>query len=393
MANQIDNRLIVVGLKENPEDFARELETQMYGRAVPHESGNLFVEVVNGNFDFTTKWAPKVDAVIELSEKRKDYVFLLSYGGFETQRNGQIVIRNGDVLESIQRIGYSGLFDEIEHPTVDLFQPYLGTHTLAECAESRLQDAIGIVRGLIKLMDDERFKNSPCTPFSDVRNRKKTEIVRKDLAALLDSMVSQVGQIDFESVLLDEAEMREGMVRNAKLAGDLMTSLGVDYLVPGPTLSVRFAILPHTAAIIQDPYRVVLPVLHYANADPVSGQYQKGADGSTPPIAWELRYVCLRPSEVKHISRLPDENQTPYDIDIIMTHAGDRAFGYELYRASNKARWKSDPEIAQEVETKAAKMSAIFAAKVTGKPGMTIFADFRAVDAALFPKTVKELIR
>jgi hypothetical protein len=40
MANPIDNRLMVVGLKENPEDFARELETQMYGRIVSHESGN-----------------------------------------------------------------------------------------------------------------------------------------------------------------------------------------------------------------------------------------------------------------------------------------------------------------------------------------------------------------
>ena len=120
MANQINNRLIIVGLKENPEDFARELETQMYGRIVPHEPGNFFVEVVNGSFDYITNWEPKVNALIELSNKRKDHIFLLDYGGLETQRNGQVVVGNGVVLESIDRIGYSGLFDEIEYPTVDL---------------------------------------------------------------------------------------------------------------------------------------------------------------------------------------------------------------------------------------------------------------------------------
>jgi hypothetical protein len=387
MANQIDNRLIVVGLKENPEDFARELEIQIYGHAVPHESGNLFVEVVNGNFDFTTKWAPKLEAVIELS-KRKDHDFLLDYGGFETQRRGQVVVRHGDVRESIDRIGYSGLFDEIERPMVDLFAPYLRKRTLAECATGRLHDAMEIVHGLIGVLDDERFKNSPSTPYSDVRDQEKTEEVRAALAALVDSMETQIRNLNFKGVLLEEADLKEGLVRQANLAGELMATLGPDCLVPERVSALRFAILPFAAAVTEDPCLVILPILHYVNADRLSGRYERSAAGSFPPIEWKARHGFFRRSQVKQISRLHDENQTPYDIDIIMQRAGDHASGLDLYRASSKARWAANPGLVIEVEQAAIELSRALEGTVTGKPGVRVFPDFRAVDAALFPKTI-----
>jgi hypothetical protein len=93
-------------------------------------------------------------------------------------------------------------------------------------------------------------------------------------------------------------------------------------------------------------------VLVYKNADPTTGKYAKGADGHVPPIQWELGYVDLSGFNMKQIRKLPDEDQTPYDIDIIMTHA-DRAFGYEFNRASNKARWLANPELVKEVEAAA----------------------------------------
>ena len=88
------------------------------------------------------------------------------------------------------------------------------------------------------------------------RDQEQTEKARGGLAALLDSMVTQVRQLDFKGVLLGEAELRERMVQNAQVTEDLMKSLGLDHLVPGGQLAVRFAILPFTAAIIQDPHRV-----------------------------------------------------------------------------------------------------------------------------------------
>jgi hypothetical protein len=387
LANQIDNRLIVVGLKGNPEDFARELENQMYGRVVPHDSGHFFVEAKNGNFDFTTKWAPKVDAVIELSKKWKDHVFLLSYGGFETQRNGQVVIRNGNVLDSFDRPGYSGLFDEIEYPTLNLFEPYLKPISLAQGAENRLKDAIGIVRRLIEILEDPRFTNSPSRPFSDCRDQAKTERLRLGLAALHESLVEQAKQLDFQGVFLEEQELTERYP--AVVEGDkiLMKSLGLEPLLPAPGETVRFSMFPIQVALTKDPNRVVSPVLRYTNADPISGKYQKNPDGSIPAIEWEIKYACLTPSEVRQIRRLPDEGQTPFDVDLIMTNAGDRGFGHEIYRASNRAMWTRNPEFRSQVEMEANKVTNAFAAKVAGNPGIAIVDNFEAADATLFPKT------
>jgi hypothetical protein len=99
MANHVDNCLRVIGLQENLQDLAKALELEMYGRAVPHESGNLFVEVANDHLHYTTKSEPKVDALIELSKRWEGHVFLLSHAGLETQRNGAVVVRNGHVVE------------------------------------------------------------------------------------------------------------------------------------------------------------------------------------------------------------------------------------------------------------------------------------------------------
>lgn len=98
-------------------------------------------------------------------------------------------------------------------------------------------------------------------------------------------------------------------------------------------------------------------VVEYTNADPVTGKYVKGQDGTIPPIEWKLGYVDLSSFNMKQISKLPDEEQSPYDIDLIMTHAEGRAFGYEFTRASNKARWLNNPELVKEVEAAAARFA------------------------------------
>ena len=117
--------------------------------------------------------------------------------------------------------------------------------------------------------------------------------------------------------------------------------------------------------------------------------YAKDASGSFPPIVWKIKYACLRPSEVKQIMRLPDEDQTPFDVDLIMRNAIDRHFGYEFCSASNNAGWKLNPTLAKEVEERAIELSRAFADKLADKPGLTLFPDFRAVEAALFAKTMK----
>ncbi len=94
---------------------------------------------------------------------------------------------------------------------------------------------------------------------------------------------------------------------------------------------------------------VIALVVHYANADPVTGKYEKDANGVRPPVKFEIQFVRLSQFNMKQIKKLPDEDKTPFDIDIVMTHA-DRAFGYEFNRISNSPRWKSDPAVVEAVK-------------------------------------------
>ena len=95
---------------------------------------------------------------------------------------------------------------------------------------------------------------------------------------------------------------------------------------------------------------VVALVVHYTNADPVTGKYEKNASGEFPPVEFEIGFVGLSGYNMRQIKKLPDEDSTPFKIDIVMTHADGRAFGYEFNRKSNVPRWTLDPEIAAKVK-------------------------------------------
>ena len=95
---------------------------------------------------------------------------------------------------------------------------------------------------------------------------------------------------------------------------------------------------------------IVAPIVRYLNADSETGGLEKGVE-----IKWELAYVDLTQSNYKKVCNLPDEDQSVYDIDIVMTHA-DRAFGYEFNRKSPKPRWALDPQVKADVSNAAQKM-------------------------------------
>ena len=94
---------------------------------------------------------------------------------------------------------------------------------------------------------------------------------------------------------------------------------------------------------------VVALVVHYTNADPVTGKYEKDAQGNFPKVEFAIEFVRLSQFNMRQIKKLPDEDKTPFDIDLVMTHA-DRAFGYEFNRKSNVPRWTLDPEVAAAVK-------------------------------------------
>jgi hypothetical protein len=91
---------------------------------------------------------------------------------------------------------------------------------------------------------------------------------------------------------------------------------------------------------------IVVLVVHYKNADPTEGGLEKGV-----AIDWDIKYVQLTKANFQAITRLPEEEQTVNDVDIVMMHA-NRAFGYEFHKKSAKARWKTNPAWIAEVTEK-----------------------------------------
>jgi hypothetical protein len=99
---------------------------------------------------------------------------------------------------------------------------------------------------------------------------------------------------------------------------------------------------------------VVALVVHYTNANPETGNYDKDAAGNRADVQFAIEFIRLSQFNMKQIKKLPDEDGSPFDIDIVMTHAEGRAFGYEFHRKATSPRWKSDPKTVEAV-TKAAK--------------------------------------
>jgi|ERR1700733_4123504 len=162
---------------------------------------------------------------------------------------------------------------------------------------------------------------------------------------------------------------------------EFMQSLGLDFPAAEEGKASRFAILPSRAAAVAEPACLIVPILHYVNAD-ADGHYWKDGTGSIPPIHWEVRSIGVSRLEMKHIKRLPDAGQAADDIDIIMLRSGP-ASGRVFSRASNSARWKKNPEVVGEAEKTAADASALLAAKVAGRNGVTMFDNFQTAAAAL----------
>jgi hypothetical protein len=95
---------------------------------------------------------------------------------------------------------------------------------------------------------------------------------------------------------------------------------------------------------------IVALVLRYLNANS-EGKYIKGADGSVPPIEWELQFVRLSQFNMKQIKKLAPEDSDVFHIDIIMSLAEGRAFGYEFTApTAGTARWLKNPQLIEEIK-------------------------------------------
>jgi hypothetical protein len=208
MSNLCSNKLIVVGLESlPPKMFAEWLEQALYGEVLPR--GEFYSVVVgrgsNPRFRFETDWQPPEKELIVLSKKCRRLYFLLEYSCWESGFRGQMVIGNGEVIESVYRRGYDGpgfLFADITHPLVQLWGPYMGLQTLAEQALNRVQDAVAIVKGLKQTLEDQRFTDSPYRTCGD-----ESQVVRAraSLTAMLEAMIRHASEISFDGVLVSDS--------------------------------------------------------------------------------------------------------------------------------------------------------------------------------------------
>ncbi len=124
--------------------------------------------------------------------------------------------------------------------------------------------------------------------------------------------------------------------------------------------------------------QIVALVLHYANANPKTGRYEKDAAGHLPPIQWEIKFVRLSRSAFRRVSALVEEDGKPTDIDITMCHR-DSGIGYE-YNKISVARWKKNPALVAEVEAAVKQFTADGGKKLLTKLGKKIsLLEFKAV--------------
>jgi len=116
--------------------------------------------------------------------------------------------------------------------------------------------------------------------------------------------------------------------------------------------------------------QIVALVLHYANANPKSGRYEKDAKGALPPIEWEIKFVRLSRSGFRRVSALVEEDGKPTDIDITICHK-DSGIGYE-YNKISVARWKKNPQLVAEIEAAVKQFTADGGKKLLTKLGKKI---------------------
>ena len=419
MANVCETKITVIGLKEAADAFVKPLSKAMFGIDLdnlepkrwgedesidgstwyatlvseyrqqryaaqycilyPHDSYERF-GVTARRFYVETKWGPPVKEIREASKSFPDLTFHLDWWVEQDGPSGELVTRNGNDIDEVFRPASWYLFDDpILYPTISLLPAHL-PYTLAQRGLLRLDDAIQAVHDLIRILDDHRFKNSP---FTEYRDAQKTRALHEGLTALRFVMAESAKQLDFEGVFLERQELLDKFPQVIEADKALIRSWGLEPLPIEPDKTLRISILLLKAVCVNDPHRIIIPVLHYLNADPSSGKYAKQENDSVTPFEWAVRYLCLRKIDIARIKRLPDHDQSPCEIDLIMTPDTVNGFGYNLSSIARQARWRLNPEIANEVNREAGTIGTELIAKFASVSGVTILDDFRSANESL----------
>jgi hypothetical protein len=203
-----NHRLIVVGCQSKLTEFGKTLQRAIYGVGRPDRY--YCVKVVPGSdnaFRFITKSEVPLQKFTTLSAKRRGETFLVKHNCDEQEFRGQLIIRDGVVLERIYRQGFYAptVWANVTHPVVDLFEAHLEPRTLAQAASSRLEDALKIVKQVTQALEYEEHFNSRYR--ADDANKRVIRAIL-GLADMLDSMEKHAAQINFQDALVEERKAK-----------------------------------------------------------------------------------------------------------------------------------------------------------------------------------------
>jgi hypothetical protein len=107
--------------------------------------------------------------------------------------------------------------------------------------------------------------------------------------------------------------------------------------------------------------------LRYTNADAATGKYIKDSHGEFPPVKWELGWLRLSQHGFRSIGELAQEEDAPHLFDVAIRNK-EGGVGYVYTRPSQKARFRQNPELLEEVLAEAKKFAdGVFLVKQLGK--------------------------
>ena len=183
------------------DEYRREgVRAARYGILYPKEPYSR-LGVTAPRFYCETKWEPPIAEVSKASKAFGQMTFHLAWWLTQDGPTGELVIRNGEILESIRRRGSWYLFDwPILYPTISLLPAHMPL-TLAQRGALRVEDAIHIIENLRGILDDKSFTESPCQPY---RDPQKIEQTRQVLNGLLDQMQNAAKQLTFDGVFIND---------------------------------------------------------------------------------------------------------------------------------------------------------------------------------------------
>jgi len=240
MANVCKNAITVIGLKETSKTFVKALSKVMfqidldamdpamwgedssidgkgwytslvdeyrqegvyaarYGVLYP-EAAYSRLGVTAPRFYCETKWKPPFDELSEASKTFPELTFHLAWCLLQDGPNGELIMKNGEVVEEERRHGSWYLFDPILNPTISLLPSHL-PFTLAQRGALRVEDAIHIIEDLRGILDNKSFSESPSHPY---RDSQKIEQTRQVLNGLLDQMQNAAKQLTFDDVFIND---------------------------------------------------------------------------------------------------------------------------------------------------------------------------------------------